>query len=246
MTSLRQIETNRRNALKRTGPKTRIGKQQSRRNAVRHGLTAETVIDVLEDPEDHKAFELAVAAGFDAQTAVERELVLRLATLLWRLRRATAIETGLFQIASDINDEFGKAKSSDASPPENVLPPLGRVEGLESVFRQDIERYGNGHDDCLFPGQTNSRQGADSGGESLRNFNSDVASRFLQLAKLDISSFDRLSRYETALWRQVYQVTFMLDFLRRQNLDLKWLGAPGRRRAPIGLPCSVFPRPNTE
>src|ERR1700739_3019446 len=100
MTSLRQIETNRRNALKSTGPKTRVGKQQSRRNAVSHGLTAEAVIDVLEDPEDHKAFELAVAAGFDAQTAVERELVLRLASLLWRLRRATALVTGLLPICS--------------------------------------------------------------------------------------------------------------------------------------------------
>jgi hypothetical protein len=43
----------------------------------------------LEDPEDYKAFELSVTADFDAQTAVERELVLRLASLLWRLRRGT-------------------------------------------------------------------------------------------------------------------------------------------------------------
>ena len=35
---------------------------------------------------------------YDAQSAVERELVLRLASLLWRLRRATAIESGLFKI----------------------------------------------------------------------------------------------------------------------------------------------------
>ena len=84
VTSHRQIEANRRNALKSTGPRTDTGKEQSRRNAVRHGLTAETVVDVLEDPEDYKAFEIAVASGFDAQTAVERELVLRLASLLWR------------------------------------------------------------------------------------------------------------------------------------------------------------------
>jgi len=43
MTSFRQIEANRRNALKSTGPKTLNGKHSSRRNAVRHGLTAETV-----------------------------------------------------------------------------------------------------------------------------------------------------------------------------------------------------------
>jgi uncharacterized membrane protein len=54
------------------------------------------VIGALEDAEDYQAFEAAITADYDAQTAVERELVLRLASLLWRLRRATAMETGLF------------------------------------------------------------------------------------------------------------------------------------------------------
>ena len=89
MTSFRQIQANRRNALKSTGPTSEEGKQQSRRNAVRHGLTAETVIGALEDAEDYKAFEAAIIADYDAESAVERELVLRLASLLWRLRRAT-------------------------------------------------------------------------------------------------------------------------------------------------------------
>src|SRR5215813_8629973 len=97
MSSLRQIEANRLNAQRSTGPVTEEGKKRSRRNAVRHGLTAETVIDALEDAEDYAAFEMAVTTDYDAQSAVEREMVLRLASLLWRLRRATAIETGLFK-----------------------------------------------------------------------------------------------------------------------------------------------------
>jgi len=55
MTSFRQIEANRGNALKSTGPKTEDGKRRSRRNAVRHGLTAETVVVALEDIEDYQA-----------------------------------------------------------------------------------------------------------------------------------------------------------------------------------------------
>src|SRR5437763_8275882 len=105
MTSYRQIEANRRNALKSTGPKTESGKQVSRCNAVRHGLTAETVLSAFEDAQDYKAFEAAITADYVAQSAVERELVLRLASILWRLRRATTMETGLFEIqAQQLHD----------------------------------------------------------------------------------------------------------------------------------------------
>jgi len=78
MTSFRQREANRHNACKSTGPITEQGKRRSRCNAVRHGLTAETVIGALEDAEDYKAFEAAIVADYDAQSDVERELVLRL------------------------------------------------------------------------------------------------------------------------------------------------------------------------
>ena len=47
---------------------------------------------------NYHAFEAAVIADYDAESAVERELVLRLASVLWRLRRATGTETALFRI----------------------------------------------------------------------------------------------------------------------------------------------------
>src|SRR4249920_103132 len=113
MTTFRQIEANRRNATKSTGPVTEEGKQRSRCNAVRHGLMAETVIGALEDAEDYKAFEAAITADYDAQSAVERELVLRLASLLWRLRRATTMETGLFEIQADHLSGIKRARQVD-------------------------------------------------------------------------------------------------------------------------------------
>jgi hypothetical protein len=74
MTTFRQIEANRRNSQKSTGPKTERGKQRASQNAVRHGLTAETVIKLLEDPDDYHAFEMSVTADYDPDSAVEREL----------------------------------------------------------------------------------------------------------------------------------------------------------------------------
>jgi hypothetical protein len=53
------------------------------------------------DAANYQAFEASIIADYDAQSTVERELVLRLASLLWRLRRATTMETGLFDIQAE-------------------------------------------------------------------------------------------------------------------------------------------------
>jgi len=131
MTTFRQIEANRRNALKSTGPKSEGGKEQSRCNALRHGLTSETVIGLLEDHEDYRQFEAAVIADYDAQSAVERELVLRLASILWRLRRVTSMETGLFELQAEHlresrHERQSLSNSQDATAFQDVM---ARCEG---------------------------------------------------------------------------------------------------------------------
>jgi hypothetical protein len=137
------------------------------------------------------AFQAAVAASFDAETAVERELVLRLASLLWRLRRATAIDTGLLEAPS----EPDIAPDPDGAAPNERAAAIASLENHTSL--QDFDDKGQND-----------------------TFNSEIARRFLQL---DSNGFERLGRYETSLWRQVYQAIFVLDVLRRRNLDRSWL-----------------------
>src|SRR3954452_12545789 len=132
MTSFKQIEANRRNARRSTGPVSEQGKLHSRRNAVRHGLTSETVIGALEDAEDYRAFEAAVTADYDAQSAVERELVLRLARLLWRIRRATTMETGLFQIQAKHLFEFRKKRDEQQRLIRRLFAPSDINDAVES------------------------------------------------------------------------------------------------------------------
>ena len=214
MATFSQIEANRGNASRSTGPKTEAGKRRSRRNSVRHGLTAETVIDVFEDPEDYKAFELSVTADFDAQTAVERELVLRLASLLWRLRRATAVETGLLQIQGEILREIRQALGTQTQPHDLNVDMIFRFVGGSDGIRPHQE-WNNRRADYQLPRQPD---GADDSGcttGSPQSTNAEIGRCFLRLANLDNGAFDRLSRYETALWRQVGQVIFTLDLLRR-------------------------------
>ena len=151
MTSFKQFEANRANARKSTGPITEEGKQRSRCNAVRHGLTAETVIGALEDAEDYKAFEAAITADYDAQSAVERELVLRLASLLWRLRRATTMETGLFEIQADQLGELGQARQPDWSRKKLSMRCWDRPRGSAlSEFRR-LAALPAGRKPCMAP-----------------------------------------------------------------------------------------------
>ena len=100
MATEKQIAANRQNAKYSTGPRTERGKRRSRRNAIRHGLMAETVIDVLEDAAVYKTLQRAIYADYRPRSNFELELVARLVSLLWRLRRAVAIESGLLGISA--------------------------------------------------------------------------------------------------------------------------------------------------
>jgi|SRR5664280_15464 hypothetical protein len=191
MSSLKQIEANRRNALKSTGPTTPEGKERSRCNAVRHGLTAETVIAALEDAEDYQAFEAAVINDYDAESAVERELVLRLASILWRLRRATGIETGIFESVSS-KLEHGHS-----------LPTL--VEAADLSDRSQLHLIATRQSDTA------------TRNELSLNTKKDIVDCFLRLAALPTFPLDRLSRYEHLLWRQARQIVFTLESLRRRK-----------------------------
>jgi hypothetical protein len=201
MTSFRQIEANRRNARLSTGPTTEAGKRTSRRNAVRHGLTAETVIDALEDANDYAAFEMAVTSDYDARTAVERELVLRLASLLWRLRRATAIESGLFKIQARHLLQFrrrGQAsqKTFDKMNRFSLAPGESKAQRENEYFPA--------------PGTDDSVTKNDSDGQE-----DDLTQSFLCLSNLSTYPLDRLSRYEATLWRQACQTLFSLNCLNK-------------------------------
>lgn len=213
MTSQRQIQSNRRNAAKSTGPRTAGGKQRAAQNARRHGLTAETVITPLEDAEDYAAFEESITSTFEAESAVERELILRLASLLWRLRRATIIETGLLQIQGDILRERRSTRSTQTPSPDYVITSIIPLRPLrESIFTDDVwSEARNCPNDQSEPDQQSLPPGEPTASPDVRF---DLARCFLRLANLDSGVFERLGRYETALWRQVRQTLFTLEAFR--------------------------------
>jgi hypothetical protein len=161
------------------------------------------VIDALEDAEDYAAFEMAITADFDAQFSVERELVLRLASLLWRLRRATAIEIGLFKIQAQHLFQFRQRRQAHQCQRQTIERPHPNVaatlnDGAE--FQQ--------HEDFDAGGSTS----ITSEGEP-----DDLTRSFLRLSNLPTYPLDRLSRYEATLWRQAYQILFALQLMERRK-----------------------------
>ena len=76
-------------------------RRRSRRRAWRDGLADQTVMKTLEDARSYRPFERTLIGSIDPRSVIELALVLRLASLLWRLRRANAIETGLFEIQGE-------------------------------------------------------------------------------------------------------------------------------------------------
>lgn len=221
MTSYRQFEANRRNALRSTGPKSEDGKRRSRANAIRHGLTAETVVGSLEDTEDYRAFEAAVISGYCAETAVERELVLRLASLLWRLRRATAIESELLEIQAEVlrNHRNGFARPTD--PGHGPLSVMCRV--AQAAVGTHPSNYdlcaGNGSEpDCGVGTATEQPDGLHRATNNPVDANRQLTYCFLRLENLNGSAFERLNRYEASLWRQTVQTLFALQPAKRRSL----------------------------
>jgi hypothetical protein len=102
MSSERQREANRRNGRK-GGPKTIEGKERSRVNSLKHGLTS-SILVVLPDEDRNEYNELlrGFRDSFQPQDAAEDALVVRLAQAHWRGLRSRAIETGMLDTSANL------------------------------------------------------------------------------------------------------------------------------------------------
>ena len=180
-------------------------RRRSRHRAWRDGLADQTVVKTLENIRSYRSFERTLIGSVDPRTAIELALVRRLANLLWRLRRASAIETGLFETQGEFL--LAQRLSSGRDQP-------GAVQTAARL---------NGHG--KMPGSNRPHEPPASDRESLSTSmlpplepglkSRAIAQRLLRLSDLDPSLFDRLGRYEARLWRQAAQTIWTLDALRR-------------------------------
>ncbi|HNS19499.1 MAG TPA: hypothetical protein PKH24_03325 [Sedimentisphaerales bacterium] len=96
MASVAQIQANRSNAQKSTGPRTPEGKERASQNAIKHGLLAREAVIQGEDPQEFALYREEMLQELSPAGAVEAMLAERVVGLSWRLRRAERLQNAAF------------------------------------------------------------------------------------------------------------------------------------------------------
>ncbi len=168
MATLRQIEANRLNAQKSTGPRSVEGKAGSRFNALKYGIDARSLLIPGEDPAELEALAQDYRARFQPAGPLENYLVDALIQSDWNKRRYLRAEAQLLQTAMshpDIPTEcpVGAVYAQDTN--EAIHRIIRRLDSAErSYFRalQELRRQRPtrpSHDPAPASSQNLDRQG---------------------------------------------------------------------------------------
>ena len=93
MSTEAQINANRLNAEKSTGPKTPEGKSVASQNSFKHGLRSASDVISSESLPEFESFRDRMLADLDPKDGVESMLADRIVSLSWRLRRTALVHT---------------------------------------------------------------------------------------------------------------------------------------------------------
>ena len=121
-TQFNRAQINRNNSQHSTGPITFEGKRRSCLNALRHGLTGQTVVMPAEDLEAYQQHIQRFVNEYHPQGATESQLVQSLADAAWRLNRVSVLETNL--LTHDIIYQDFPNHESNRKPGQPELTPF--------------------------------------------------------------------------------------------------------------------------
>jgi hypothetical protein len=135
MASRKQLEANRQNATRSTGPKTQAGKARSRLNSRKHGLTAKMIVIGGEDPAQFEELRAELMEQHDPQSVLECELVERLSGILWRLRRVPFFEAAILEAHKAELEEFAMTRRAWARHLFGTVPTAMGLVSLRATKR---------------------------------------------------------------------------------------------------------------
>jgi hypothetical protein len=139
MASAKQIAANHANAQKSTGPRTELGKLNSRLNAVSHGLTGQVFLKTAQQDEAYNTYRARLYPDLDPANAVELDFAERIIYDSWRIHRASAIESNLYAIAEAAFDT-GNPNQDDALNDAHTFQLNDKTINLLSLYQQRLQR----------------------------------------------------------------------------------------------------------
>src|SRR6185295_5274976 len=140
MATIKQIEANRLNATKSTGPRTDAGKSVTRLNALKHGLFATDPVIPGEDPTLFEALRTSHYEQFQPATPHEHVLLAAMVRDAWSLERSANAETSIWTEAME--DNRGKTHPLARSHRENrksLLEVQRRIDSAQRNYRRNLE-----------------------------------------------------------------------------------------------------------
>jgi hypothetical protein len=137
-----QLAANKANAQYSTGPKTEQSKQRTRLNAYRHGLTGQICIFT---PEEREAFDdhcSGIRQALEPVGALELDLAQSIAEDRWRLKRARAVESGIYALGQSqpSSDDLGQVQVGEALAQARTWLADGKNLQLLTLYEQRIHR----------------------------------------------------------------------------------------------------------
>jgi hypothetical protein len=195
VTSDKQAEANRRNALQSTGPKTPEGKDAVRLNALKHGLLSQELLLPGEDEAALMGVTERLMADLQPEGTLEILLVEDIIVAYWRLRRFRRVEADMFarQLYEDMRE---RAHSEAQSYEGGDLTDL-----IESVTTIKDEQK---HKEALSRAQEMQAK--------LDAETTALGRAFMRDAN-EANAFSKLSRYEVALARSLHRALHELQRL---------------------------------
>ena len=139
MTTNNQINANRENAKRSTGPRTPAGKVKVRYNAMKHGMLAEAALLPDEDEETFRRFVAELTADLDPEGEYESMLAEEIVNLTWRLRRGSQVEAGLFvrADAAQVEESFrAEARALENAEGDRILGQLRNLSPKDEATRE--------------------------------------------------------------------------------------------------------------
>ena len=146
MRTEKQINANRQNAKKSSGPRTPKGKTRTAQNALKHGLLAQDSVIPSEEAADFDNHLTAIEDSYLPRNRVEKEIVRQIADVMWRMQRLSRIESSAIAASIERTRDVQKRLYPDRMKEghEGEVQLLGTSMLNASKFLNNLARY-DGH-----------------------------------------------------------------------------------------------------